>query len=108
MQVLQGDAVWEAGDDGRWSRELAGAALELVQKLQEGGMEEVPPLRHPQLRSMVTKMREESTKAKLGLYHPRITRGGCGDHDHHHAGVSEPKVVQRSQMSHPLEHGHRR
>ncbi len=40
VQVLEGDAVWQAGEDGRWSRELARAALELVKKEKEGGMEE--------------------------------------------------------------------
>ena len=40
VQVLEGDAVWEAGDEGRWSRELAEAALEPVHKGRAGSMEE--------------------------------------------------------------------
>ena len=40
VQALQGDAVWQAGDEGRWSRQLAEAALERVKKEKKGGMEE--------------------------------------------------------------------
>ena len=40
LQVLEGDAVWQAGDDGLWSRDLAEAALALVKKEKQGVMEE--------------------------------------------------------------------
>ena len=39
LQVLEGDAVWRAGDEGRWPRDLAEAALELVEKVKAGEME---------------------------------------------------------------------
>ena len=39
VQALEGDAVWRAGEDGRWSRELAETALALLQTEKEGGME---------------------------------------------------------------------
>ena len=40
VQALEGDAVWKAGDEGLWSRELADAALEQLDTMKEGGMEE--------------------------------------------------------------------
>ena len=40
VQCLEGPAVWKAGDDGRWSRQLAAAAIERG-KPQPGRMEEV-------------------------------------------------------------------
>ncbi len=40
MQCLEGDAVWKAGDEGLWSRELAAAAVEVGQSAA-GRMEEV-------------------------------------------------------------------
>ncbi|MDA0745842.1 MAG: hypothetical protein O2954_04940, partial [bacterium] len=39
VQCLEGDAVWKAGDDGLWSRELADAAREHVEAKKEGDME---------------------------------------------------------------------
>ena len=39
VQCLEGDAVWKAGDDGLWSRELAAAAAALVENEGES-MEE--------------------------------------------------------------------
>ncbi|NKB69803.1 MAG: hypothetical protein GKR89_22250 [Candidatus Latescibacteria bacterium] len=40
VQCLEGDAVWQAGADGLWSRELAEAAIQ-VGETEEGPMEEV-------------------------------------------------------------------
>ena len=40
VQCLEGDAVWEAGDKGVWSRELAEAAEALVEPKKAGRMEE--------------------------------------------------------------------
>jgi hypothetical protein len=42
VQCLKGDAVWQAGREGRWSRELAEAAIGVVAKTHEpqGSMEE--------------------------------------------------------------------
>ena len=39
VQCLEGDAVWKAGDEGLWSRELTEAALAHVEKVQPGAME---------------------------------------------------------------------
>ncbi len=40
VQCLEGDAVWEAGRAGRWSRELAEAACATISERPEGPMEE--------------------------------------------------------------------
>ena len=40
VQCLEGDAVWKAGDEGVWSRELAEAAFEKIVDKVEGSMEE--------------------------------------------------------------------
>lgn len=40
VQCLEGDAVWRARDEGRWSGELAAAALERIEPKGEGGLEE--------------------------------------------------------------------
>jgi hypothetical protein len=39
VQCLEGEAVWEAGRQGRWSRELAEAACAAIEKKPEGAME---------------------------------------------------------------------
>jgi hypothetical protein len=39
VQCLEGDAVWEAGREGRWSRELAEAACRAIEKKPRGPME---------------------------------------------------------------------
>jgi hypothetical protein len=39
VQCLEGAAVWEAGRQGRWSRELAEAACAAIEKKPEGPME---------------------------------------------------------------------
>jgi hypothetical protein len=39
VQCLEGDAVWQAGDDGLWSRQLAAAAAEQIET-EAGSMEE--------------------------------------------------------------------
>ncbi len=39
VQCLEGPAVWEAGREGRWSRELAEAACAAIEKKPEGAME---------------------------------------------------------------------
>lgn len=43
VQCLEGEAVWQAGDEGLWSRELAEAAVVLVDKKEhlEGSVEEL-------------------------------------------------------------------
>ena len=40
VQCLEGDAVWQARDNGLWSAELATAACDAIQKKPEGQMEE--------------------------------------------------------------------
>ena len=40
VQCLEGDAVWEAGREGRWPRDLAEAACAAIEKKPEGPMEE--------------------------------------------------------------------
>lgn len=35
VQCLEGDAVWKAGDDGRWSQELAASALACIQSKRD-------------------------------------------------------------------------
>jgi hypothetical protein len=40
VQCLEGDEVWRAGDDGRWSRELAGAAIDAIVNKPDGRMED--------------------------------------------------------------------
>ena len=40
MQCLEGDAVWQAGQDGLWSRELADAAVAAIVNKPDGPMEE--------------------------------------------------------------------
>ncbi len=39
VQCLEGDAVWQAGDDGQWSQELAEAALAHIEGKKDGAME---------------------------------------------------------------------
>jgi hypothetical protein len=39
VQCLEGEAVWEAGRQGRWSRELAEAACACIEEKPEGPME---------------------------------------------------------------------
>jgi hypothetical protein len=39
VQCLEGDAVWEAGNDGQWSRELAEAALAYIESKKDGNIE---------------------------------------------------------------------
>ena len=39
VQCLEGDDVWEAGNDGLWSQELAAAALENIENKRDGMME---------------------------------------------------------------------
>lgn len=43
VQCLEGAAVWEAGREGRWSRELAEAACAAIEKKPDGRMEEHCP-----------------------------------------------------------------
>jgi len=43
VQCLEGDAVWEAGRAGRWSRELAEAASAAIEEKPEGPMEQHCP-----------------------------------------------------------------
>ena len=40
VQCLEGDAVWQARDEGRWSGDLAEAALAKIEPKGEGGLEE--------------------------------------------------------------------
>ena len=40
VQCLEGDEVWRAGEDGRWPKDLATAALESIVKKTDGTMEE--------------------------------------------------------------------
>lgn len=39
VQCLEGDAVWKAGNDGRWSQELAAAAIVYIEGKKDGTME---------------------------------------------------------------------
>lgn len=43
VQLVEGDAVWKAADEGRWSRELLTAALSRGRKVRPGRPEEVVP-----------------------------------------------------------------
>jgi hypothetical protein len=38
VQCLEGDDVWKAGDDGRWSKELAKVALACIEDKKDGDM----------------------------------------------------------------------
>ena len=38
VQCLEGDDVWKAGEDGRWSKELAEAALARIENKKDGDM----------------------------------------------------------------------
>jgi len=38
VQCLEGDDVWKAGDEGRWSRELAKVALACIESKKDGDM----------------------------------------------------------------------
>ena len=40
VQCLEGDEVWHAGDEGRWPKDLANAALDSIAKKTDGTMEE--------------------------------------------------------------------
>ena len=40
VQCLEGDEVWRAGDEGRWPKDLANAALDSIAKKTDGTMEE--------------------------------------------------------------------
>lgn len=40
VQCLEGDAVWRAGDEGLWSRELAEAAIGVIENKPAGRMED--------------------------------------------------------------------
>ena len=40
VQCLEGDEVWRAGEDGRWPKDLANAALDSIVKKTDGSMEE--------------------------------------------------------------------
>ena len=40
VQCLEGDEVWRAGEDGRWPKDLANAALDSIAKKTDGTMEE--------------------------------------------------------------------
>ena len=40
VQCLEGDAVWKAGDEGLWSRELADAAVAAIANKPDGPMQE--------------------------------------------------------------------
>lgn len=40
VQCLEGDAVWEAGDKGLWSRDLANAACGVIENKPSGAMED--------------------------------------------------------------------
>ena len=43
VQQIEGDAVWKAADEGRWSRELLTAALSRGRKVEQGRPEELVP-----------------------------------------------------------------
>jgi hypothetical protein len=43
VQCLEGEAVWEAALEGRWSRELAQAGCEAIEQRPEGRMEDECP-----------------------------------------------------------------
>ena len=56
VQCLEGDAIWEAAEEGRWSTELAQAALEVVELRQPtsmAGASGPPPTELPPLREAV-------------------------------------------------------
>ncbi|MEX1018761.1 MAG: hypothetical protein WDZ49_03840 [Litorilinea sp.] len=43
VTCLEGDAVWQAAEDGLWSRELADRAIEIIEKKKEGSVHEHCP-----------------------------------------------------------------
>lgn len=43
VTCLEGDAVWQAAEDGLWSKELADTAIEIIEKKQEGSVHDHCP-----------------------------------------------------------------